>query len=99
MALASSLADGLGMQRRFDTLPLRDRLVLVGVTRSRHLRRVSEQRFMCLDVLAVRRIDVLCCPFPLRCRRAVIVVSYSMSQPIYHHQRHQAQSESRGLAK
>jgi hypothetical protein len=31
MALASSLADGLGMQTRFDTLPLRDRLVLVGV--------------------------------------------------------------------
>ena len=26
-----SLADGLGMQTRFDTLPLRDRLVLVGV--------------------------------------------------------------------
>jgi hypothetical protein len=32
MALASSLVDGLGMQTRFDTLPLRDRLVLLGVT-------------------------------------------------------------------
>jgi len=67
--------------------------------RSRHLRRVSEQDFMCLDVLAVRRIDVLCCPFPRRCRRAVIVVSYSMSQPIYHPQCHQARSESRDLAR
>jgi hypothetical protein len=32
MALASSVADALGMQTRFDTLPLRGRLILVGVT-------------------------------------------------------------------
>jgi hypothetical protein len=67
MALASSLADRLGMQTRFDTLPLRDRLVLVGVEctfRSRHLRRVPEQGFMCRDVLAMRRMTSCVAHFP-----------------------------------
>jgi chorismate mutase len=103
MALASSVADALGMQTRFDTLPpfaTSSFLSELQCTfRSRHLRRVSEQGFMCLEVLPVRRIDVSCCPFPRCCRRAVIVDSYSMSQPIYHPQCHQARSESRDLAK